>query len=168
MTEQFVAGIIGGPYGLKGFVKVKPPSGEIQHLLKLKSALLRKDGKERIFAIEESCALFPAAAMHFAGINSPEEAKTLSGAELLVQRKDAAPLQPDEYYAEDLKGLEVLGLEGNVLGHIVSIIEGGGGDLAEIKLNNGKTRLVPFRKEFFPTIDPEKGLVILQNLWILE
>ena len=44
MTEQFVAGIVGTPFGLKGFVKVKPLSGEIEHLLKLTAATLRRDG----------------------------------------------------------------------------------------------------------------------------
>jgi 16S rRNA processing protein RimM len=172
MTEQFVAGIIGAPFGLKGFVKIKPFSGEIDHLLKLKSAVVRRDGKEQLLDIEESAAIPPAIAIRFAGFNSPEAAKTLRGAELLVSRKDAAPLQPDEFYVEDLKGFTVLAGEntnGEILGHIINIIEGGGGaDLAEIRLTNGALRLIPFRKEFFTGIDMEKGQVTLQNLWILE
>jgi ribosomal 30S subunit maturation factor RimM len=47
-------------------------------------------------------------------------------------------------------------------------VEGGGGELAEIKLSLGESRLVPFRQEFFGAISPEKGYVVLKNLWILE
>jgi len=169
MTEQFVAGIVGAPFGLKGFVKVKPLSGEIDHLLKLTSVTLRQGEKEWTLAIEESAAIPPAAAIRFAGFDSPEAAKALRGAQLLISRKDAAPLRRGEFYIEDLKGLAVLTTDsGEILGHIADVIEGGGGDLAEIRLNDGKTRLVPFRKEFFTDINLVKKRVILQNLWILE
>jgi 16S rRNA processing protein RimM len=178
VREQFVAGIIGAPFGLHGFVKVKPLSGETEHLLRLKEAVLRLNGREKILAIEESSAAAPAVLMRFTGYNSPEDAKALSGAELLVGRKDAAPLKPGEYYIEDLKGLAVIGgdvgdagenaAEREIIGHIAAIIEGGGGDLAEIQLNDGKKRLVPLRKQVFPDIDPQNGHIILKNLWILE
>lgn len=171
MTEQFVAGIIGAPFGLKGFVKVKPLSGETEHLLKLKSVILRQDGKERVSAIEESSDSGSLLLMRFSGCRSPETAKHLLGAELLVSRENAAPLREGEHYVEDLKGLKVVvcGAAGEeTLGHIVGIIEGGGGDLAEIKLNSGELKLVPFRKEFFTEVSPEKGKAVLQNLWILE
>ena len=171
MTEQFIAGIVGAPFGLKGFVKVKPLSGEIDHLLKLKTATLRRDGKEQSLAIEEVAPIPPAVAIRFAGFHSPEAAKALRGAELLVNREDAAPLQSGEFYVEDLKGLAVFADEsdsGRIVGHIVNIIEGGGGDLAEIRLHSGEVKLVPFRKEFFAVIDLAKKQATLQNLWVLE
>jgi 16S rRNA processing protein RimM len=163
----FIAGIVGAPYGLQGFVKVKPLSGEIEHLLKLTSVTLRKDGKERLLDIEESSALPPVVVMRFAGYTSPEAAKALGGAELLVSRAEAAPLREGEFYVEDLKGITVFA-GGEILGHITAIIEGGGGDLAEIKLNNGMIRLVPFRKEFFSGIDLIKRQIVLEKLWVLE
>jgi len=166
--DTFIAGIIGAPFGLEGFVKVKPLSGENEHLLKLKTAALRHGGKERVLAVEESAPNGDAVVMRFAGFNSPEAAKALAGAELLVGREDAAPLKPGEFYVEDLKGLAVYDETARLLGHINAIIEGGGGDLAEIKLNNGELKLVPFRKEFFSGIDPEKKRMTLNKLWILE
>jgi len=168
LTEQFIAGIVGSPFGLKGFVKVKPLSGEIDHLFKLKTATLRQNGKEQSLNIEEISSIPPAVAIRFAGFNTPEAAKTLRGAELIVDRKNAAPLQTGEFYVEDLKGLAVESEGGQILGHIINIIEGGGGDLAEIRLQNGEIKLVPFRKEFFAAIDLEKKQATLQNLWVLE
>jgi len=167
-TPFFIAGIVGAPFGLEGFVKVKPLSGEIDHLLKLKSATLRQDGKETVLAIEESAPNPPVLIIRFAGFNSPEAAKALAGAELIVSREDAAVLKPGEFYVEDLKGIEIFDEKAQMLGHINAIIEGGGGDLVEISLNNGKRKLVPFRKEFFSGIDLENRRVTLNNLWILE
>ena len=168
MTDKFVIGLVGAPFGVKGFVKVHPCSGEIDHLLKLQSVTLSKDGKERELQIEESSSALPSVLMHFSGINSPETAKTLNGAQLIAGRGQAAPLKDGEFYIEDLKGLAVTAENDETIGHITDIIEGGGGELAEIKLADGGKRLVPFRKEFFSEICPEKGRIVLQNLWILE
>ena len=174
MTEKFIVGLVGAPFGIKGFVKVHPCSGEIEHLLKLQSVIVSKDGKERLLQIEENAPASSAVLMRFAGIDSPETAKILNGAQLLTGREQAAPLGDGEFYIEDLKGLAVTACErdngqaGEIIGYITDIIEGGGGELAEIKLANGEKRLVPFRKEFFSEISPEKGKVVLKNLWILE
>jgi len=181
MTEKFIIGIVGAPFGVKGFVKVKPLSGEVDYLLKLTSVTLRQGEKERSLVIEETASIPPAVAMRFAGIDSPEKAKTLTGSQLITGREQAAPLGEGEFYIEDLKGLPVNaendlttaceqgnGQAGEIIGHITDIIEGGGGELVEIKLANGEKRLVPFRKEFFSEICPEKGRITLQNLWILE
>jgi len=168
MTEKFIVGLIGAPFGVKGFVKVRPLSGEIGHLLKLKSVAVSRDGEERLLQIEETVSAAPALLMRFAGIDSPEKAKTFTGAQLLAGREQAAPLKEGEFYIEDLKGLPVTAESGETIGRITDIIEGGGGELAEIELVGGEKRLIPFRREFFSEISPEKGRVVLQNLWILE
>jgi len=195
-NEKFIIATVGAPFGIKGFVKIRSLSGEIDHLLKLQSVTVLKDGKEREFAIEESApantGTMQGVVMRFKGIDSPEAAKTLNGAQLLVGRDEAAPLHENEFYIEDLKGLkvcvnsdEIASIEPSsnlcalcasvspceefqIIGTLIDIIEGGGGELAEIKLSNGEKRLVPFRKEFFTEISIEKCRVILQNLWILE
>ncbi|MDR0502034.1 MAG: ribosome maturation factor RimM [Treponema sp.] len=180
MTEKFTAGIIGSAFGVNGFVKVRSLSGEIEHLLDLQSVIVNKDGEERTLQIEEikaaraTHASPPSLLVHFAGINSPEAAKALTGAQLIVSREQAVPLNEGEFYIEDLKGTPVItadesaGENGGIIGQISDIIEGGGGELVEILLLNGEKRLVPFRKEFFPDISPEKDKIILRNLWILE
>jgi 16S rRNA processing protein RimM len=168
MTEKFIIGLVGAPFGVKGFVKVNPCSGETGHLLKLKSVVVSKDGEERTLQIEESAPASSAVLMRFAGIDSPEKAKILNRAQLIAGREQAAPLGEGEYYIEDLKGLTVTAESGETVGEITDIIEGGGGELAEIKLSGGEKRLIPFRKEFFSEITPQKGRVVLQNLWILD
>jgi 16S rRNA processing protein RimM len=166
VKELFVIALLGAPFGVKGQIKVHSLSGETLHLERISEARLRRDGKEKVYRIEAVELLGKDALMKFAGIDSPEEAKTLTGAEIIAPREEAAPLREGEYYVEDLKGLGVL-YEGEKLGQICDIIEGGGGNLAEIELLSGEKRLVPFRNEFFGAVDPEKGFAILLNKWIL-
>ncbi|MDR3166900.1 MAG: ribosome maturation factor RimM [Treponema sp.] len=168
MTEQFVVGLVGAPFGLKGFVKVRPLSGETDHLKGLKKVLLRGEKAEGVYEVEETSSLSRILTMKFKGIDTPEAAKTLRGAELVTDRSHAVPLKPGEFYVEDLRGLEVTALSGEMLGHITDIIEGGGGELAELRLTTGEFRLVPFRDEFFGDIDPENRKAVLRVKWILE
>jgi 16S rRNA processing protein RimM len=168
LTERFVAALVGAPFGVKGFVKAKPLSGEVEHLERLETVVLRRLNSEKTFHIEEIRIIGNVLAIKFRGIGTPEAAKTLSGAEILVDRDHAAPLGKDEYYVEDLRGLPVFNARGERLGEIRNVLEGGNGQLIEMRLPGGETRLVPFRNEFFGEVDPEKCRAVLLTEWILE
>ena len=159
---------MGSPFGLKGFVKIKPFSGETAHLTGLKKVTLRKGESEETREVDEIILQGGALLLRFSGIQSPEAAGALKGAEIIVGREYAAPLKEWEYYVEDLKGLEVETRTGESLGRVIDVVEGGGGDLLEIALSGGETRLAPFRKEFFGEVDLEKGKIMLLEPWILE
>ena len=165
---RFTVGIAGPPFGLKGFVKLRLFSRETGHFSRIKEVILARAGKEETRKVAEIVSKGNSLLVRFEGIDSPEAAGFLKGAEIIVDREYAAPLKEGEYYIEDLKGLEVLNAEGKVLGHISDVIEGGGGDLAELKLLSGETRFVPFRKEFFAEADLEGGKIVLLEPWILD
>ena len=165
---HFTLGLVGAPFGLKGFVKVRPFSGETGHFSRLKEVLLRQGEKEETWEVAEIICQEDSLLMRFAGINSPETADRLKGAEIITGRENAAPLKKGEYYVEDLKGLEVFNIEGETLGHITEVLEGGGGNLAEVELLSGERRLVPFRDEFFGEINLKKGKIVLLEPLMLE
>jgi 16S rRNA processing protein RimM len=167
VTERFVTALVGGPYGLGGFVKLRSLSGEIEHLLKLRQLTLRWEDREQVREVEAAETVFPWLLVKFRGIDSPEAAKALQGAEVLLGREEAAPLRPGEYYIEDLKGIEVYAGD-EVLGTISAVLEGGGGNLVELRLKTGETRLVPFRDEFFGDVDVAGRRAELLHRWILE
>jgi 16S rRNA processing protein RimM len=109
--------------------------------------------------------------MKFQGMDTPEAVGALKGAKLMADRSQAVPLKEGEFYVEDLKGLAVIAADSpsdEALGHITDILEGGNGELAELRLLSGELRLVPFRNEFFGDISIEKGRVVLLERWILE
>ena len=182
LKTHFILGIVGSPFGLEGFVKVRPFSGETGHFFNLDKVTLSQNGTEKILNVAEIVPRGEILLMRFSGIDSPEAAGVLKGARIIAGREYAAPLKEGEYYVEDLKGLEVVNGEGEVLGLIMDIAEGGGGQLAEVLLYAGgepkparipaadkeKTRFVPFRKEFFGDISPENGKIVLLEPWILD
>jgi 16S rRNA processing protein RimM len=159
---------VGQPYGLEGFVKVRPPSGETGHLLGLSEVIVDTKGNEKTLVVEESRALGAQALLKFRGVDSPEAAKSLAGAALLADRAHAAPLAENEFYIEDLKGLAVLSGGSGQLGLVADAVEGGGGWLLEIELSSGEKRLVPFRNEFFGPMDQEKRTIVLLAEWVFQ
>ena len=161
-------GLVGPPFGLKGFVKVKPFSGETGHLSRLERVILKHGEEEDAWEVEEIVPQGNALLFRFSGIQSPEAARALKGAELIVGREYAAPLKEGEYYVECLKGLAVVNAAGEPLGRIADVVEGGGGELLEIALIVGGAHLAPFRKEFFGDINLEEGKITLLEPWILE
>ncbi|GHU36886.1 ribosome maturation factor RimM [Spirochaetia bacterium] len=153
--------LVGTPFGVKGFVKIRSLSGETEHLFRLDSVLLRYNNIECSYRIEQCNPLGEGVVFKFFGIDSPEAARTLTGAEVVVNRNQAAPLRKGEWYVEDLRNIKVITCDGRVLGHIVDIVDGGGGSLAEIQLPDAATRFVPFRDEFMGDVDTGAGTVIL-------
>ena len=129
---------------------------------------IRKGGKDEATGIAEIITQGDTLLIRFTGIENPESASLLKGAEIIAGRELAAPLKEGEFYIEDLKGLKVVSKEGEPLGKLIDVVEGGGGFLAEFMLISGGTKLVPFRKEFIGEINLDLGQIELLELWILE
>ena len=165
---RFVIGQLGAPFGLEGFVKVRSFSGETGHFLRLEKITVRQNGAERVLDVAETVSRPDSLLMRFAGIENPEAAALLKGAEIVAPREIAAPLKEGEFYVEDLKGLKVITADGRVLGHIADIVEGGGAELAEVELLSGEKRFAPYRNEFFGEVSLEKGMILLLEPWVLE
>lgn len=164
--DMIAIGKIRTSHGVRGFVKIVTFSGETEHVFKLKKVMLKSDGLEQEYLVEEVQPLGDSVILKFATVDSPENAKALAGMDIMVPRDKAAPLKKGEYYHADLYGCE-LTFDGEKLGRVNSIVEGGGGELFEVVLNSGETVLVPFRDEFIGDISVEKKLIELRNRWIL-
>jgi 16S rRNA processing protein RimM len=163
-----VAAVLGAPFGIKGFIKVRSLSGEHEHIIRLKTVLVLRGAEEETLDIEAAGKTASGLVVKFRGIDSPEAAKALGGAKLLVPREAAAPLRAGEYYVEDLKGITVVAEGGEALGVITDVVEGGGGELVELRLPGGALRFIPFRKEFIGDISPENRQAVLLVRWIIE
>ena len=168
--DELVTAFVRKPHGVKGFVRLESASGETAHIEALASVFLRfgKEGREVFeYKIEETAGSPAAFLVKFEGVDTLEEAKALSGAEVLVPRDKACPLDEGEFYVGDLCQCALV-CGGSAVGDIVNVMEGGGGPLLEVRLYGGETRLVPFRDAFVGDVDTEKKTVELRHSWILD
>ena len=173
--DWLITGRVRGTFGLEGFIKIESCSGEYEHFLNLKEITLRLSCKEPeeqrpefSYQVEECVIRNADALLKLRGINSPEAAKKLRGADILVPRDMACPLERSEFYINDLCNSDLV-YKGNSVGTITDVVEGGGGFLLEVsEAATGKTVYIPFRSEFIGKINITAKQVELMHRWILE
>lgn len=165
--ERVAVGKVRTSHGVRGFIKVHSLSGEVDHFLRMKELVLKKRNTERSFVVETVRKAGPGELlMKLEGIDSPEEGKSWSGAEILVDPDYAAQCTQNEYYYSDLIGCKLYH-EDECLGTVVSLIENGISDLLEVKTAAGK-RIVPFQKVFIGEVDTKAGRIELKEPGLLE
>lgn len=165
--DALALGRLAAPWGLKGELKLISFSGETDHILKLKKVELRNAQSHREVEIENARPYMDSVLLKIKGFDSPEEAASLTGWELWAKRSQAAPLLNDEHYIADLVDCQLL-VSGKALGTLVSVCDGGNGELLEFRLETGRDVLIPFRKEFIGRVNTLKKEIELLAPWILE
>ena len=95
------------------------------------------------------------------GITSREAAEALRGVELYVPRERLPATGEDEFYHEDLIGLEVVDTSGASRGRIVGVLNHGAGDVLEVQPGDGPSLTLPFTREAVPEIDLAAGRVVI-------
>jgi len=95
----------------------------------------------------------------FRGVDSISDAERLAGAEVRVPIEERVPLEPDEFFASDLTGCEVVDRRtGEPLGRVTGWQDGGGCGLLEI---DGDW-LIPFARSICVEIDPAAKRVAVE------
>lgn len=166
-SEELAIGRIRTSHGVRGDLKVVSYSGETEHFESLSELTLSDGRRRRRFAIERVRVAGQALLIKLDGLDTPEEARAFGGWEILVDRESAAPLGEDEYYLGDLCKCSVV-KAGRKLGKVLSVCEGGGGDMLEIEVPSGKRFFVPFRREFVGKVDIGMRTVELEADWLIE
>ena len=97
----------------------------------------------------------------FKGIETPEDANKLRNAYVLIDRKDAIPLEEGEFFIADLLGLPVFLDTGEKLGVLDDIYNTGSSDIYVVKNELGKQYLLPYIDDVIKKIDLENSKIIV-------
>jgi 16S rRNA processing protein RimM len=135
-------GRVGGPYGVRGWVRVASDTDPAEGILEYSPWLLERQGEWRPFEVISGRVHGKGLVARLAGCDDRDQAATLAGAEIAVPRNALAPLAGDEYYWADLVGLEVVTTEDEVLGRVDHLIETGANDV--LVVHGERERLIPF------------------------
>ena len=160
MMDRLAVGKIGGPFGLRGALKVKSLSGETGHFLRFERVFVLGEGKFETYQVDGVEPYKSGVLLKLAGVDTPEQAGKLRGLEVWVERANASALTEGEYYLADLCRCRVYqaGLE---IGRVASVCEGGNGELLEVERPSGERVIVPFAAAFVGEVDVEQGSIHL-------
>ena len=165
MSDRIAIGRVSKAHGIHGDMKVISLSGEVEHFLSLEKVFLVKGNNERVFKVENIRLQGNTILAKLAGIDSPEEAKALTGSLFVTGREHACPLEEGEYYQADVLGCDVF-FNGRLVGTVVSTVESGSKDLLEIQTGDG-LRLIPFEDEYIGEVRVKEKTIELKLDWLL-
>ncbi|WP_341735984.1 ribosome maturation factor RimM [Microcoleus sp. CAWBG640] len=139
MSEWIEIGTIVAAQGLYGEVRVYPDSDFPERFVEPGKRWLLFPNKTEPEAIEFLGGRYIPGkglyAVEVAGVEDRDAAEALRGCKLFVQKGSRPYLEPDEFYVQDLFGMEVFNqLTGELLGKVSDIIPAGN-DLLEVELN---------------------------------
>ena len=107
-------------------------------------------------------------------IKDRNKAEEFIGLEIFTNRQDFEKLPEDEFYFVDLINLNVVDNNYKKLGIVKNVFDYGAGGVIEIEFNKetqkhnkiNQLENFPFKNEFFPQIDIDKGYIILSSEYI--
>ena len=158
MSERICVGAIAGSFGVNGEVRLKSFCADPAAIEDYD--LTTEDGS-RAFNVTLTRAIKNGFVADMTGVATKEEADALKGTRLFATRDQLRELPVDEYYHNDLIGLEVFDTGGTQIGTVKSVMNHGATDLLEIHGAALKdTVLLPFTLEAVPTVDLGSGRII--------
>ena len=108
MEEFLQVGAIANTHGIAGEVKVFPTTDDPERFKTLKHVLLDTGREKKPLEIQGVKLLIQFEILKFKGIDNRHDIERYKRRPLLVERKDAAALEEDEYFIADMIGIQVV------------------------------------------------------------
>ena len=116
-------GVVGAPFGVRGWVKLRSFTDPPDRLLQHRSLQLLVGGAWVAYKIEASGRSGGQLTAKLKGVNDRDQAGILRGAQIGVPRAELPQRDDKDFYRADLIGCEVVNLEGLGLGTVQHFIE---------------------------------------------
>ena len=157
--EVVLVGKIVGAHGVKGTSKITAYVESLT-IFKPDTDLLvcSPEGGETSYEIDWVKPHSRGALLALKDVTSREQAKSLVGSELYIQRARLPKLEDGDYYWFDLIGLKVYTSDDQYLGRLDSIIETGANDVYVVNKDDREI-LIPALKSVVRSIDIESRII---------
>ena len=140
-------GRVAGAYGVRGWVKAAPFGDVGGSLVAVKHWRVGADA----FEVTQARVHGATVVAKLAGIETPEQAKTLKGRKIFLARGQLPEPGQGHYYLGDLIGLEVVNEKGERLGTVKALVNYGAHEVMEVA--GQRTRLLPWVPSVVKKVD---------------
>lgn len=155
LTDPVVIGVVGGPHGVRGTLKVKA-IGSGRHLREGLEPLVG-DKRYRINRARPTPKGF---LVDLDGIVDRSDVAALRGQELVLDRYELDDLEDEEFYVGDLVGMRAYGASGEEFGEVVEVIETPAHEILVVEAGVDQW-FVPFTLEHVPELDAANRRLIV-------
>lgn len=163
-VDSLVVGVLVGPHGLRGEVKLLPLTERPERIPALKELRLRyPDGHEELRRLLGVRSNREQLLLRLEGVTTREAAEALRGAQVVIDLDQATPLPEGRFFQHQILGLRVVTPEGEELGRITEIMEFPSNDVYVA----GRW-LIPATHDAVLRIAPEEGVLTVRSKAYLE
>lgn len=162
VEEKICLGAVVGVHGIRGEVKVKAFTEDERSLAKY--GVVRNEDGTREFDLKIVGRSKELLRVKIKGVEDRNTAETLIGTGFYIERSRLPEPEEDEFYHADLIGLEARGADGERIGTVNALYNFGAGDLIELKTADGSLEMLPFTRQYVPTIDVKNGFIIVEMM----
>jgi 16S rRNA processing protein RimM len=151
------------PFGIKGWVRLKPFTAAPETLLEYRTWWLAPadgSGEWTRHKVTEAQMHGTAIIAAIEGIATREAAQALRGFVAGVPRALLPKSAPDEHYWSDLVGLAVVNRAGKVLGRVAGLLDTGAHPVLRVEGEAGE-RLIPMVPAYVDAIEPAAGRIVV-------
>jgi 16S rRNA processing protein RimM len=164
MVDYLKVGQIINTHGVKGEVKIYPLTDDVKRFDNLKFVYMKSGEEYKKVDVESVKYVKNFPIIKLSNINDMNEAERYKNQYIYVDRENAVKLPEDTYFIVDLIGMDVITVDGENLGKIVSVFSTGSNDVYEVKQESGKVVLIPAIKDVVKEVDVENKKMIIKLL----
>ena len=157
-----VVGRIEGPYGVRGWLRVRSYTDPPENLTDYRPWHLDRngDGSWREVRVEQVRSHGEGFRCSIDGVADRDAAAAWRGALVAVTESVLPAPEADEYYWRDLIGLSVTTVAGTDLGRVETLMATGANDALVVR-DGDRERLVPFIAQVAREVDLERGVIVV-------
>lgn len=146
--ERVTLGKLGKVHGLKGWLRLHSYTNPPENIANYQQFQACLGSVERHLELDDIRQQGESYLAHFTGIDQPEQAQELVGADLQVDREALPGLEANEYYWHQLQGLKVVNQQAQCLGYVDRLLETGANDVLVVTPGQDSIddheRLIPY------------------------
>jgi 16S rRNA processing protein RimM len=152
--DSLLVGVVGRPHGVRGELALHPYNEGGDALDGAESLILEREGKRTTYAVEWLRPGTRGLIAKLAGVDDRDAAAALTLSAVRLLRAALPPLEPGEFYVEEVVGCAVVGEDGAPLGNATSVFWNGAQDvMTVVDETTGRERLIPLVPDFTLAVD---------------
>ena len=158
--ELITIGVIANTHGLKGTLKVKSFTDFKEERYKKGNTLYIAFQNELIpVTVQSYKSVKTVEHIDFKEFTNINQVEKFKGSEVRISVEYIHELEEDEFYFDELVGMEVH--TDKPVGTVLGVREVPQGELLEVKTDSKKITLIPFNKHFVKSVDKDTNKIVL-------
>jgi 16S rRNA processing protein RimM len=162
--EYLLIGEVVAPFGIRGQVKVKSYTDNVDHLSRrIRTVYLgpKRQSYPLKGVIEHKPGLL---ILSLGGVTKREQAEDMRRFEVAILEHEAAPLDEGEYFIHQLYGLTVLDEDGSEIGKVREVLETGASEVLVVTRPGQPDGLIPMIHDVVRELDIAGGRIVVHLL----